>query len=70
MATKLGSMVTYLDWLLPIKPNDNIINWFCKRFWATATSMATKIGKMRTFLERFPLITLHDHVITWFCEIK
>ena len=26
-ATKLGRMVTYLDWLLPIKPHDPLITW-------------------------------------------
>ena len=30
MATKLGRMVTYLDYFLPIESNDHIISWFCE----------------------------------------
>ena len=35
MATKLSSMVTYLDSILPIKPDDDIITWFCEITWQT-----------------------------------
>ena len=35
MATKLSSMVTYLDCILPIKPDDDIITWFCEITWQT-----------------------------------
>ena len=30
MTTKRGRMVTYLDYLLPIKSNDHVITWFCE----------------------------------------
>ena len=30
MATKLGRMVTYFDYLLPIKSNNHIITRFCE----------------------------------------
>ena len=30
IATRLGRMVTYLDYILPIKLNGHIITWFCE----------------------------------------
>ena len=30
MTKKLGKMVTYLECLVPINPNDHINTWFCK----------------------------------------
>ena len=35
MATKLGRMVTYFDYLLLIKSNDHIITRFCETTWQT-----------------------------------
>ena len=35
MATKLGRMVTYRDWLLPIKSHGTLINWSWKITWQT-----------------------------------
>ena len=29
MATKLGRMLTYFGGLLPIKPHEPLITWFC-----------------------------------------
>ena len=37
MATKLGSMMTYLDGLLPIKSHDPVISWLCEISWPTKT---------------------------------
>ena len=37
MATKLGSMITYLDGLLSIKSHDPVISWLCEITWPTKT---------------------------------
>ena len=54
MATKLGSMVTYLDWLIPIKSHDTLIACSCKipsqiKYYYISINtvlMTTKLGKM------------------------
>ena len=38
MAIKLGSMMTYFEWLLPIKSHNHIIIWSCKITWQTKIS--------------------------------
>ena len=70
-------MVTYLDWLLPIKSNDHIITWFLEVTWqtknhyvsTTTMSMATKCSRMMTYLEWLLPLKSHDHTITWSCKI-
>ena len=65
-------LVTYLDCLLAIKSNDQIITWFCEITWQTKNCistttmlMTTKCGRMMTYLEWLLPIKSRDHIITW-----
>ena len=59
MATKLGTMVTYLDKLLPIKSYDPLIMWSCNITWqiknhyisTIRVPMTTKLNKMVNYLD-------------------
>ena len=77
-ATKPHRIVTYNDWVLPVKPYDTLIMWSCKIIAETETTyyisvttvpMATKFDRMLTYLERLSPIKLTDLFATWFCEI-
>ena len=41
MDTKQGTMMTYLEWLLPIKSHDRIIMWSCNSTWQTKISICS-----------------------------
>ena len=77
MATKLGRMVTYLDYLLPTKSNDHIITCFCEITWQTNTILSPlpqclwpyNLGRMMTYLVWLLPIKSHDNIITWSCKI-
>ena len=58
-------MVSYLDWLLPIKvtqPFDHVV------LQDYMTNQNYYIYK--TYNEEFPLIKLHDPLIMWFGEVS
>ena len=75
LANKLGTMVTYLDGLLPITSYDPLITWSSKITWHTQTIstttvlIATKLGRMVINLEELLPIMLLDPLFTWSCDI-
>ena len=76
MATKLGTMVTYLKGY-----NHKIIEGFDHVVFkgdvtnenhyisSTRLPMATKIGQMVTYLDKILPIKSHELLITWSCRI-
>ena len=70
VATKLGKVVTYLNWLLHIKSHASLITCFCKVTWqektiiisTTRVPIPTKRGRTITYLD----VVRH---ITWSCKI-
>ena len=68
--SKFGTMVTYLDSLLLIEPNDHIITWFCKIMWQTKTIISSlppylwsqnSVGWWLTWVTS-------THKVTWPCN--
>ena len=77
MTTKLGWMVTYLDFLLPRKSHESLITWSYKITWQTKTiispativPMTPKLGRVMTNLEDLLSIILFYPLVTWPCKI-
>ena len=73
MATKLGSIITYLDGILPIKSHEALISWSCEIMWQTQSvvSLPSKrlLPAMMTFLDGLLQIKSHGSIITWSCKI-
>ena len=68
MATKLGRIVIYLNFLSPIKSNDLVLRYHVtmEKHISTATMlMTTKLGNMITYLEWLIPIKSHNCIITW-----
>ena len=73
MATIRGRMMTYLEWLLPIKSHDHIVMWSCKITWQTkiithllinTIPMTINFGRVGIYNEEFPSMKLLDPLIT------
>ena len=77
MATKLGSVVTYLEVLLIIMPfnaliTSSLLGHVTKEnhyISPNTISMATKRGKMLTYLQRLLPIQSHDRLIMRYCGV-
>ena len=75
MATKLGRLVTYLKWLLPIKSYDSKSRGLVRSLvklrlhFSHTILMATKLDRMVTYYEILQLITYHDPSIPWSYEV-
>ena len=78
MATKLGKMITYLDWLLLIKSHDPLISWSCKITLQNKTTISplserlwlpNLAGWYRSYLDGPAPIKSRHPLITWSCEI-
>ena len=77
MATKLGRMMTYLDWLLPIKSHDHMITWSCKITWQTKVIiypltpifMGINFGRVGIYNEELASIKSLDPLIAWSCKV-
>ena len=70
MITKVGRMVTYLQWHLPMKSRDHIITWFCEITWKTKIIMhplpqylTIKSGRVGYTVKS------HGPLITWSCKV-
>ena len=66
-------VVSYLEWLPPIKLLKHLITWSCKiqekpkpLFFVTV-SMTTKLDRIVTYLDGLLPIKSHDSLITWPC---
>ena len=75
MAIKFGRVMTYHEWLPPIKLHDPLMTSSCeimrqtKNISTTTLTLATKLGGMVTYLEGILLIKSYDPLITWLSEI-
>ena len=76
MTTKLGRVITSLEWLLLLYSADLLITWPClikrqikKIVSDTAIPMATKLGWVVTYHEEIQLIKLLSSPIPCFCEV-
>ena len=70
MITKVGRIVTYLQWHLPMKSRDHIITWFCEITWKTKIIMhplpqclTIKSGRVGYTVKS------HGPLITWSCKV-
>ena len=83
MTIKLGRVVTYREWLLPIRtgaPTHKVTCFFDQmvlevawQIWCYIStwirSIATKYGKVVNYCEGLPPLESHDPLMTWSCEI-
>ena len=77
MATKLDRMMTYLEWLLPVKSHDHMITWSCKITWQakviiyplTPIFMGINFGRVGIYNEELASIKSLDPLIAWSCNV-
>ena len=69
MATKLGRMMTYLEWLLPIKSHEHTIMWSCKIMSRTKIIIYPLIQcSWLSIWAEFSFIKPPDPLILWSCK--
>ena len=76
MATKLGRMVTYLEWLTTIKLHNTLIAWSCKAMWQTKIIISLlpnclwpQTCRMVAHLDGLLIIKSCKALIMWSCKV-
>ena len=59
MVTKLGMVLTNLEWLLLVNSHNPLITWSCE-ISTTKISMMTKLSEVFTYNEELSFIKLQD----------